>query len=134
METILIVSLWALINAQKFMATTTDIALKTSISPMVVTLDRDGIVSYIKQKSIENGVDYKVALTIVEKESRFNPDALGDNGKSRGLWQIHKPSHPDISDEQAFDVQWSTDWSMKQLAEGNCRIWSTCPLIDRVLK
>lgn len=43
----------------------------------------------------EEGVDPALALSVAQIESGFNPNAVGDNGNSFGLFQIHKPSHPD---------------------------------------
>ena len=53
----------------------------------------------IKQKIInyanQIGLDPKLALAVAQQESGFNPNAVGDSGNSFGLYQIHKPSHPD---------------------------------------
>lgn len=43
----------------------------------------------------EEGVDPALALSVAQIESGFNPSAVGDNGNSFGLFQIHRPSHPD---------------------------------------
>ena len=45
----------------------------------------------------EEGVDPALALSIahVETGGSFNPSAIGDDGNSFGLFQIHRPSHPD---------------------------------------
>lgn len=43
----------------------------------------------------EEGVDPALALSVAQIESGFNPNAVGDNGNSFGLFQIHRPSHPD---------------------------------------
>lgn len=43
----------------------------------------------------EEGVDPALALSVAQIESEFNPNAVGDNGNSFGLFQIHRPSHPD---------------------------------------
>lgn len=43
----------------------------------------------------EVGVDPALALSVAQIESGFNPNAVGDNGNSLGLFQIHRPSHPD---------------------------------------
>lgn len=43
----------------------------------------------------EEGVDPALALSIAQIESKFDPNAVGDDGNSFGLFQIHKPSHPD---------------------------------------
>lgn len=43
----------------------------------------------------EEGVDPAIMLSIAQQESGFNPNAVGDGGKSFGLFQIHSSSHPD---------------------------------------
>ncbi len=85
---------------------------------------------YIATEALVAGVDPQMAQEIVSKESKFNCEAIGDHGTSHGCWQIHLPAHKDISKAQANDIVWSTQWSMKQLKEGNCKIWSTCPVKD----
>lgn len=64
----------------------------------------------------EGGMSWEEAqrgLMIVNCESRFDAWAIGDNGLSRGLWQIHKPSHPNITSECAFDAYCSTREAIK---------------------
>ena len=39
------------------------------------------------------GVDPALVLAIIEKESGYNPDASGDNGRSQGLMQIWRTFH-----------------------------------------
>lgn len=39
------------------------------------------------------GVDPALVLAIIEKESGYNPDASGDNGRSQGLMQIWRSFH-----------------------------------------
>lgn len=55
------------------------------------------IQSMIVRVAKEEGVDPALALSIahVETGGSFNPNAVGDNGNSFGLFQIHRPSHPD---------------------------------------
>lgn len=55
------------------------------------------IQSMIVRIAKEEGVDPALALSIahIETGGSFNPNAVGDNGNSFGLFQIHKPSHPD---------------------------------------
>lgn len=40
-----------------------------------------------------HGVDPALVLAVIEKESGYNPDASGDNGKSQGLMQIWRNAH-----------------------------------------
>ncbi len=86
------------------------------------------IKDYIAVEALAAGVSPQMAQSIVHDESKFKCDRVGDHGTSYGCWQIHLPAHKEISKEQAFDVVWSTNWSMQQLKAGNCKIWSTCPL------
>lgn len=39
------------------------------------------------------GVDPALVLAVIEKESGYDPDASGDNGKSQGLMQIWRSAH-----------------------------------------
>lgn len=83
------------------------------------------------------------ALYIAEHESDFVRNARGDkditcnNSKSvyygkpvyaRGVWQITRCWHPEVSDEQADDVEWSTAWALPLVANPKtCRAeWTTC--------
>lgn len=92
-----------------------------------VVCDNEQVQEYII--SINNGrVSDDILLDLAWCESRFNPLAKGDNGASRGLWQIHKPSHPDVSDECAFNIKCSTEWTIDQILKGKLHQW-TCAKI-----
>lgn len=80
---------------------------------------------YVRNESKKVGVNPLVAVWIVSKESQWRPEALGDDGQSRGLWQISKKYHPEVSDKCAFDYQCSTKWSLKQILKGKVHEWST---------
>ena len=69
-----------------------------------------------------------VALLIIKAESSFNSRAVGDNGNSFGLVQIHRPSHPHITQEQAFDVHFSVKFLCDNLVAGRGSMWTTYPV------
>jgi len=108
------------------------------IEPVVAQWDKDTIRQYIEKEAVENGVDPQMALHVAKNESGYNQYVVGDKhltckktGKpirSRGVWQINDCAHPTVTDEQAFDVVWSTEWTMKEMKKNSCKIWSTCPL------
>ncbi len=83
---------------------------------------------YIAAVATLNGVPVAETLHIAEAESGFNNQAVGDHGTSIGVWQIHLPAHPDISQAEATDTIFSTNWAVNQLKNGQCKIWSTCDL------
>ena len=83
----------------------------------------------------EVGISPGLAVCIVEHESRFRADALGDGhltcertGKpmrSRGLWQINDCFHPEVPDEVAFSAPSSTQWALARIKSGRAGEWST---------
>jgi len=75
------------------------------------------------------GVDPDLALNLAFCESSLNPNALGDNGHSRGLWQISDIFHPEVSDFVAYDPQLSTEWAMWRISEGYGYEWTCYSLI-----
>jgi len=42
----------------------------------------------VSQVASYNGIDPDVAMSVVQVESAWNPQAIGDNGLSVGLWQF----------------------------------------------
>ena len=81
--------------------------------------------AYVQSASRSAGVNPRVAEWIVSHESRDHPEATGDGGESRGLWQINKAWHPEVSDKCAYDVTCSTDWSLERIRAGYVDEWST---------
>ena len=82
-------------------------------------------IALIKEKADQYNVSATLMTKIIACESGFNENALGDNGQSRGLVQIHKPSHPTITDEQAYDAEFAVEFLAEKLSEGQGSLW-TC--------
>jgi hypothetical protein len=81
--------------------------------------------AYVQSASKAAGVNPRIAEWIVSHESGHRPKATGDEGESRGLWQINKAWHPEVSDTCAYDVTCSTDWSLERIRAGYVHEWST---------
>ena len=81
--------------------------------------------AYVQSAAKTAGVNPRIAEWIVSHESRHHPEATGDGGESRGLWQINKAWHPEVSDACAYDVTCSTNWSLKRIRDGYVDEWST---------
>ena len=81
--------------------------------------------AYVEAQAREYGVNPLLALWIVKHESHFNPLAKGDGEASRGLWQISRIYHPEVSDAAAFSVASSTEWSLERIRAGKANEWST---------
>lgn len=61
------------------------------------------------------GVPPSLFRRLIQQESGWNPDARNPSGAT-GLVQIHLPSHPDISEEQARDPAFALGWGARYLA------------------
>ena len=81
--------------------------------------------AYVQNAAKTAGVNPRIAEWIVSHESRHHPEATGDGGESRGLWQINKSWHPEVSDTCAYDVTCSTNWSLERIRAGHVDEWST---------
>lgn len=79
----------------------------------------------ISDASLKYGVSEAVMRKVVACESTFNPNAIGDGGKSFGLVQIHLPSHPYVSREEALNPEFAVEFLAKNLSLGKGRMW-TC--------
>jgi hypothetical protein len=89
------------------------------------TLRAQAVKAYVEAQAMKFGVNPSLAVWIVKHESQFNPRAKGDGEASRGLWQISKIYHPEVTDEVAFNVASSTDWSLERIRAGKAYEWST---------
>ena len=84
----------------------------------------------IAENASKYGVSEKTIRAVINCESGFDEDAVGDHGKSFGLVQIHLPAHPSITKEMANDREFAVEFLAKNLSTGNGKIW-TC---YRILK
>jgi hypothetical protein len=66
------------------------------------------------------GVPPGLFRRLIQQESGWNPDARNPSGAT-GLVQIHLPSHPDISEEQARDPAFALGWGARYLATQKAR-------------
>ena len=79
----------------------------------------------INEYSLKYGVSASVIRKVIACESGYNPRAVGDHSKSFGLVQIHLPSHPSVSKDQALDPEFSVDFLAEKLSKGKGSMW-TC--------
>lgn len=69
-------------------------------------------------------VSSEVMLKVIDCESRGVETAVGDGGDSHGLVQIHLPSWPEITQEQAINPGFALDFMAKRFSEGRYSLWS----------
>jgi hypothetical protein len=57
----------------------------------------------------------KDLIALAYAESRFNCQKIGDGGMSFGCYQIHLGYHPNISKEQARDLNFAINWTLNRM-------------------
>ena len=87
--------------------------------------DPDTINELIVRYSSILGVSEGVMRTVIKCESGYNPNAVGDGGYSYGLVQIHLPSWPSISKEQALSPEFAIKFLAEKLSKDQGYLW-TC--------
>jgi len=92
------------------------------------TSKEDRMKEYVKQEVEKAGLDWNAINCLIEKESNWDEYAIGVNkngSKDIGLWQINERWHKDISREDKFNYQKSTDWALKKiLKDENMNAWN----------
>lgn len=92
------------------------------------TTDNDvwvaGIIRYIAR---QESVDPELAVRVAKCESALKPTAKNvnaDGSIDRGIYQINNKWHPEVSDEDAFDIIKSTRFFCKAMKEGHLDWWN----------
>lgn len=124
----------------------------TSVDPSILTVpvaeaaplvlnSTSTIAAYVAQQAALFGVPEEKALYIAKNESGFIAISIGDmnlickgginKGKpvrARGLFQITECSHPEVTDQEAYDPVWATAWAMPRLKDRTIceKEWTTC--------
>jgi hypothetical protein len=87
----------------------------------------EAIESIIRIIAGDECVDQDLAVAVAKCESSLNPKAINtntDGSRDRGLFQINEKWHPEISDEQAFNIETSTRFFCKAFKAGHLDWWN----------
>lgn len=71
------------------------------------------------------GVSDAIMQTIIQNESQYQWNDVGDHGTSFGACQIHLPAHPDITQAEAENPDFCLDWTARQIVAGHAEMWTT---------
>ena len=80
---------------------------------------------YVLEQAKNAGVNPIPILFILDHESQDGSRMRGDDGNSRGYFQISSIYHPEVSDSCADSLPCSTAWTIKQILTGRISEWST---------
>lgn len=75
----------------------------------------------------EKGMSQQTLIQIervINCESNWNTQSVGDFGHSFGLVQIHLPSNPTITKEQALDPTFALNFITDKFIQGRQKMWS----------
>lgn len=126
--------------------------IATTFNPSALTVDLstvndkpDFTSTTTVRNYIASSTPLKRAIVIAQRESGFIYNQRGDMDitcwragpyygepvAARGIWQITRCYHPEITDEQADDPEWSTQWALPRIKDPvTCRNeWTTCRLL-----
>lgn len=90
-----------------------------------VNWTKEEVIELIKKEAAEHNVSADTMVKVIACESSFVKRAIGDSGKSHGLAQIHSPSHPTITLEQAEDPEFAVNFMAENISKGKGNLW-TC--------
>lgn len=103
--------------------------VEASKIPVVERLEtKEDYIDYIYKRASEGGFEPNSVIKTIECESNFNTNAIGDNGTSYGLVQIHLPAHTGVTKEQATYPQFALDFIIEAFKHNQQRMW-TCARI-----
>jgi len=88
---------------------------------------KKAIEEIIRMIAKQEGVDPDLAVRVAKCESDLDPYAVNinkDGSRDRGIFQINDKYHPEVSDEQAFNIEFSTRFFCKAFKEGHLSWWN----------
>ena len=91
------------------------------------TAENNTIENQIRKIAISEGVDPAVAVRVAKCESNLKAEAINtnkDGSRDRGIFQINEKWHPEVTDAQAFDVEFSAKFFCKAYKDGHIDWWN----------
>lgn len=70
----------------------------------------------------EHGISTSTFFNLIESESNWQTDRTSPQG-DRGILQINKKYHPEVTDECSFDPECAMEWAAQRIAEGYLDEW-----------
>lgn len=101
------------------------IALEAPYVETIITTDHKETLEEMADRiAIQHNISTSTLRNLVYSESRW--DIKADNGKDRGLVQINRDAWPEITDEQAFDPEFSLNFAADKISKGEEHKWVVC--------
>lgn len=97
-------------------------ALKLASDESTEVISIDGIIEADAARYHVSADELRATLSC---ESQMDIEAVGDEGTSFGIAQIHLPAHPDITEAESDDPSFAIAFMARQFSIGNAKAW-TC--------
>ena len=108
---------------------TTTVVISSPLNAPIATSTGEQSSTAIKTRlraiSEATGVSYDTMYAVIDCESGFNPNAVGDSGHSFGLVQIYLDYHPTVTKSQALDPDFAIEFLADKLSKNQGYLW-TC--------
>ena len=87
-------------------------AAETPVKERTSLSSKEDFVAYIEKEAPKYGVSPAKVIKVVDCETggTWNPEIVGDQGRSYGLSQIFLPGHPKITKEMATSPRYALDY------------------------
>lgn len=94
---------------------------------VIAVVGNETVEEMIRRIAEEETVDPDLAVRVARAESNLNPKAVNVNKTGsidRGIYQINNQYHPEVTEAQAFDVEFSVRFFCKAFKEGHLSWWN----------
>lgn len=103
---------------------TIDATIEWTAEPAMASVASETLEAKIDRIAIEHGIPTTTLYNLAWSESSLNPSK--DNGEDRGIVQINRKYWPEITDEQAFDPEFSLNFAASKIAKDEQYLWTVC--------
>lgn len=81
----------------------------------------------LQEKASRIATEYGISTTtfsnLIYSESRWDPNARNEKTQDRGILQINRVWHPEVSDECALDPDCALPWGAQRIKDGYIHEW-----------
>jgi len=104
-------------------------AIKNFISKknLAIEAEAETVEETIRRVANEEMVDPDLAVKVARCESNLNPKVVNinaDGSQDKGLFQINNKWHPEVTDQEAFNIEASTRFFCKAFKAGHLDWWN----------
>lgn len=81
------------------------------------------------QIAIIHNISPEILNNLVQSESAWNPNAVGDHSCSYGLVQINICARKNVTKEEALDPTFALNYAAEAISEGTEDAWTSCSCV-----